>query len=143
MKTITILTLVLATAVFSCSDKFVENEKQVDGPKKWQLVKMIASWSVKETTGSDMNWQEHYIFNPDGTFSKSRTQDGQVKEASGTYVIDATDKTIMLLTYKTGFDLLASCMGNQSEQLRIESPDLIVGTWRMCDGPGLEYKLFK
>lgn len=96
-----------------------------------------------ETTGKDMDWQEYFVFNADSTFVKSREQNGQVKEAKGTYAVSTTaNEKYFVLTYQSGYELKASCLsGPPQENLRIVSSNKIVGTWNICDGPGLEYEL--
>jgi hypothetical protein len=138
MKTYTLPTLLFVACLFSCS-KEDQKELSASNQQKWQLVKMTGSMINSVTTGKDMSWQEYYVFNADGTFLKSREQNGQVKESSGTY---SKDEKYISLTYKKGAELIASCTGVQNqEQLYIVSADKLVGTWNICDGPGLEYQL--
>ncbi len=98
-----------------------------------------------ETTGNDMAWQEYFIFNTDSTFLKSREQNGQVKEARGTYSFSTTAyEKYFVLTYQSGYELKASCFsGLPQENLLMASSTKIMGTWNICDGPGLEYQLVK
>jgi hypothetical protein len=152
MKPVTIISLVSVGYVFisllsigllfSCSK---EDQKDLTAANLqiWQLVKMTGSMSNSETTGKDMAWQEYYIFNADSTFLKSREQDGQVKEAKGTYSYSTlADEKNILLTFNSGFELKASCLsGPPQEKLRIVSTTKMLGTWNHCDGPGLEYQL--
>lgn len=138
-----IITLVLMVSFFSCSKEKLETKTEENYPAKWQLVKMTGSFSNSETTGSNMSWQEYYIFYSDSTFLKSREQSGSTKEATGTYAYDAVDKNKLLLTYKTGVELMASCLVAKKEYLRLESSNKMVATVNACDGPGLEYQLVK
>ncbi len=131
--------------LFSCSK---ENQKDftASNQQKWQLVKMTGSMTNSEATGKDMSWQEFYLLNSDGTFLKSREQNGQVKEATGIYSYppNKSGEKSILLTYKSGFELRASCFSDPpQESLNIISPDKLVGTWNICDGPGLEYQFVK
>ncbi len=97
-----------------------------------------------ETTGKDMSWQEYYLFNSDSTFIKSREQNNIVKEATGSYSYVAKDnEKYILLNFKTGTELIASCLGQQQEHLSVVSTEKLLGTWNICDGPGLEYQLVK
>ena len=151
MKPVTIISLVSAGYVFisllsigllsSCS-KEDQEDLTATGQQKWKLVKMSTTISEtpKETTGKDMIWQEYFIFNSDNTFVKSREQDGQVKEASGSYSI--IDKKWMKLTYKSGVELKASCFDHDDLQI-ISDEKIINSSWGICDGPLLEYKLVK
>jgi hypothetical protein len=92
MKPFALITVSLLF-LFSCSK---ENKDPLtkEAQQKWVLVKIISTFSVDPsvTTGSDMPWQEYYIFNADNTFLKSHIQDGQLKEASGTYTINNEKK---------------------------------------------------
>ena len=124
--------------LFSCSK---EDQKVVtaDYPQKWQLVKMTGAMINSETTGKDMDWQEYYLLNSDGTFLKSHERNGQLKQGSGTYM---RGEKYISLTYTQGVELIASCTSAQNlEQLCIVSSTKMVGTWNACDGPGLEYQL--
>jgi hypothetical protein len=69
MRKIIILFLFLAT-LLSCSNNDVSTSKDYQG--KWQLTQMTGRTANSETTGSNMEWQESYLLNADGTFKKSR-----------------------------------------------------------------------
>jgi hypothetical protein len=144
MKPSTITALLLVTCLFSCS-KEDQKELPANNQQKWQLVKMTGSMINSETTGKDMAWQEYLVFNADSTFLKSREQNGQVKEARGTYSYSTTvNEKYLVLTYQSGYELKASCLsGLPKENLLIISSEKIIGTWNICDGPGLEYQLVK
>jgi hypothetical protein len=144
MKPYPLHALLFVACLSSCS-KEDQKTTQASDQQRWQLVKMTGSMIHSETTGKDMSWQEYYLLNSDGTFLKSREQNGQVKEATGTYTYTTlNEEKYIQLTYKSGADLIASCMGvKQQEQLYIVFTDKIVGTWSWCDGPGLEYQLVK
>jgi len=115
---------------------FLENP-----PQKWELVAITSSWTNATTTGDDLDWQEFYVFNPDGTFLKSRQQkDGRVRKATGTYgSVNFSDEEYLELVFKTGDELRASC--SQSELLSLGENKLFNGSWVPCDGPGFEYRL--
>jgi hypothetical protein len=142
MKTLAISLLLFIGCLLSCTKE--EVKKEPNGyPQKWELVKMTGSMINIETTGAEMSWQEFYVFHEDGTFIKSREQEGNVLEASGTYSYsNKPDEQFILITYQTGLNLKASCLADPSqERLNIISPEKLVGTWNICDGPILEYKL--
>jgi hypothetical protein len=128
--------------LFSCSK---EDQKTVaaGNQQKWELVKMTGSMTNSVTTGNDMAWQEYFVFNADSTFLKSREQNGQVKEAKGTYSFATKgNEKYFLLAYQSGYELKASCLsGPPQENLLVVSSTKIIGTWNICDGPGLEYQL--
>ncbi len=129
----------------SCSNNEEENIPVLDvNSQKWELVKMTGSFTGTETTGADMEWQEYYIFNSNATFIKSRDIGGEVKEASGTYITETfNEQEYLELTYSKGKELIASCSGNDKEQLFFSKGDVLKGNWNICDGPELEYKQLK
>jgi arylsulfatase A-like enzyme len=51
---------------------------------KWTLVSMSGSIPNSETTGAAMEWQEFYLFNTNGTFTKSE-KEIRLKPISGTH----------------------------------------------------------
>jgi len=143
------LVIVIFLIITSCSneDDFGLTSTQfVYQNQKWELVSMSGSIANSDTFGDDMDWQEYYIFKPDGTFLKSRTNDGNTVEAQGTFEVikyenDPSD--YLELNYESGFDLAASCLGNTVEVLIYRSLSQLSNTWLACDGPGLEYEMVK
>lgn len=141
-----LLTLILSMMFFSCS---VEDYREDDinlqyAAQKWELVRMTGSFVNSETTGDAMAWQEYYIFNPNGTFFKSRSRDGSIVEAKGTFQVmeyDNDDADYLELVFESGQELIGSCNGGRKEVLVYGSPRAISNTWRACDGPGLDYIL--
>tara|TARA_R110000868_G_scaffold114040_1_gene306002 strand:- start:169 stop:597 length:429 start_codon:yes stop_codon:yes gene_type:complete len=108
---------------------------------KWELYKMSGNLPNSETTGTGMEWQESYTFKTDGSFTKSRTRNGEKTELSGTYVfLKVQEESFLELTYKIDNDIIGSCYGNNKEELYILPNSILSSTWRNCDGPGLEYK---
>jgi hypothetical protein len=142
MKACTLLVLLFIVSLFSCS-KEDQKELTANNQQKWELVKMKGSMINSETTGANMAWQEYYIFNADGTFIKSREKNGQIEEAKGTYayVVGDNEKSLAL-TFNSGYGIMGNCYsGLAREDLRIISSTKMLGTWEICDGPGLEYQL--
>lgn len=102
---------------------------------------MSGSIANSVTTGSEMDWQESYVFNANRTFVKTRIQDNITTTASGTFSISKTsNETHFELTYSKSSTLAGSCYGNLKEELFINSNNLLVSTWQNCDGPGLVYQ---
>lgn len=139
------LTIVVAfLSVFcSCTKDNVETTTttSVDYHGKWTLVKMSGSMLNSESTGTAMEWQEFYLFNNDGTFTKSRVRDGVETTISGTFTtLNHSDGLYLELIYPNDSDLIGSCYGNLKEELYFNSNNTLSSTWRNCDGPGLEYK---
>ena len=97
-----------------------------------------------ETTGSDMGWQETITLNPDGTFVKTRQEENKIQKATGTYeYVTLSDGKYLELNHEVQSDLVASCSSATKELLKVENNDKLVGTWQMCDGPGLVYEPLK
>jgi len=72
MKRLTIIVAFLFIFC-SCTKDTVETVTD-DYHGKWTLVKMSGSMFNSETVGTAMDWQEFYLFNNDGTFTKSRAR---------------------------------------------------------------------
>lgn len=105
---------------------------------------MTGSMVNSITEGDDMYWQEYYIFNPDGSFIKSRELDGTVQEATGTFEMvefDNDDADYLELLFETGGELAGSCNGYGIETLQYVTKDRLQSTWMACDGPGLLYEI--
>jgi hypothetical protein len=144
MKNFIIVT-VLLLGLASCTKEspLSEASKELSvtsSQQKWVLIKMTGSFSQVITVGSSMAWQEYYLFNEDGTFTKNRIQDNSEKTSSGTYerIVD-NGQEYLELTFTTGKELVASCYGTAKEKLWRSSVNRIQGTWNHCDGPTLEY----
>lgn len=140
--------LMLSIFFLSCSvEDYTEDDISLQyTAQKWKLVRMTGSFINSETTGDQMDWQEYYMFNPDGTFSKSRSREGVITEAKGTFEVmeyDNDDADYLELVYKNGQELIGSCNGDGTEVLVYRSVKAISNTWNACDGPGLDYELVK
>jgi hypothetical protein len=108
---------------------------------KWTLVKMSGTLANSVTTGAAMEWQEFYLFNTNGTFTKSRERNGFKISISGTYTAtNHPDGIYFELTYHNESELIGSCYGNLKEELYLTANNSLSSTWKNCDGPGLEYK---
>jgi hypothetical protein len=139
------LTIIVAfLSIFcSCTKDNVETTTttSVDYHGKWTLVKMSGSMLNSESTGTAMDWQEFYLFNNDGTFTKSRVRDAVETTISGTFTtLNHSDDLYLELTYPNDSELIGSCYGNLKEELYFNTNNTLSSTWRNCDGPGLEYK---
>jgi hypothetical protein len=127
-------------AVFSSCTKDTE-ETTVDYLEKWTLVKMSGFMPNSETTGTDMEWQEYYLFNKDGTFEKSRIRNKIETKAIGTYTtINYQYGKYLELTYLKDNEIIGSCFGNLKEDLYFKTNNTLSSAWSACDGPGLEYQ---
>jgi hypothetical protein len=148
MKTYAVLLLfILFTTSCANDDDFgLASTQFVFSEQKWELTKMSGSRANYETTGEEMEWQEYYIFSPEGTFIKSRTVDEEVTEATGTFEVVEYDNDLnhyLELTFKTGIALVGNCTGDDKELLMYRNSTMISSLWMACDGPGLDYELMK
>jgi hypothetical protein len=138
MKKIIVL-LFFVTALFSCSSDDESPFKDYKG--KWILTQMTVMTANSQTTGSEMQWQEFYVLDANGTFTKSREKDGFVIEITGTYSqINSLTGTVLLFTYSINSDIIGSCSSELKEELNFLSENVLLSTWQQCDGPGLKYE---
>jgi hypothetical protein len=139
MKYLTIL--VAFFSIFNSCSKDTVATHNTDYQGKWTLIKMSGSMVDSGTTGSAMEWQEFYLFNSNGTFTKSRERNGIKTTISGTYTTtNHIEGFYFELTYPNDSEIIGSCYGNQKEELYITENNTLSSTWKNCDGPGLEYK---
>lgn len=138
---ILLLPLILIFAIVSCSKKSEETfENKING--KWELVRMTGSFENTETAGADMEWNETYTFNANGTFAKTRTAAGVQSSATGKYSLftDAQGVHYVQLEYDSASPLVGGCYSDVNEELYFTADHLLSSTWRNCDGPGLDYR---
>lgn len=143
MKSLAII-VVFLTIFSSCTKDTEEDTTTADYHGKWTLVKMSGSMINSETTGTAMEWQEYYLFNNDGTFTKSRTRNTIKTTVSGTYITqNNSDAMYLELTYPQDSDIIGSCYGNLKEELYFKTNNTLSSGWSACDGPGLDYQKVK
>lgn len=148
MRTYAVLLLFIffASSCANDDDFGLESTQFVFSEQKWVLTKISSSWTNYEATDADMEWQEYYIFTPDGTFLKSRTIEDSVTEATGTFEViefDNDTEHYLELTYTTNNSIAGSCTGDNKELLMYRSSKMLSSMWMACDGPGLDYELVK
>ncbi|SEA70254.1 hypothetical protein SAMN05443667_107159 [Flavobacterium gillisiae] len=135
-----IIIFIAFTLLTSCSGTDVD-VSETSSQGKWELVKMSGRTLNSEASGAAMEWQEFYLLNDNGTFTKSRTRDGNTSKSAGTYKTTITStETYFELTYSSQSDIIGSCYGNLKEELYYDTTDVLVSTWQNCDGPRLEYR---
>lgn len=115
---------------------------------EWELVKETSSFllPIVVRTGEDMQWQENYIFNSNGTFVKTSVRNGATLDASGTFEFAESDfnpdeesnRLYIITTFLTGKEIASACSAN--EVLHFDNGRLINSSYSACDGPGLEYE---
>ncbi|WP_405412471.1 hypothetical protein [Maribacter sp. Asnod1-A12] len=144
--TIIFLILVVYASCANDDDFGLESSQFVFSEQKWELVEMSGSFQNSETTSEEMEWQEYYIFSPEGTFIKTRIVDEKVAEATGTFEVVEYDNDLnhfLELTFETGNELAGNCTGDDKELLMYLTSTSISSLWMACDGPGLTYSLSK
>ena len=141
MKKFSLLLLAVIT-LFSCSN---DDENPTEYPEgKWVLTQMTGRMPNSETTGANMEWQEFYVLNGDGTFKKSRKKNGVTTEISGTYIVGTSaSNTSLELTYTVENEIIGSCSSKLKEELHFQSASVLISNWQQCDGPGLKYEQLK
>ncbi len=135
-----ILFLLIIGFLFSCNKDDISNsETEIIGT--WQLIQMTGMIANSETTGAEMEWQETYRINSDGTFQKSRDRNGVITEASGTYnLIENSNKLLLELNFNSESEIVGSCTSNTKETMSFQSETIFSSSWHACDGPGLTYE---
>ena len=132
--------IIIMGVLTSCSDK---NEiDDVNYSEIWQLSKMIVSSVDGETTiGGDMEWQESYILNIDGTFIKSRWLDEEIIQANGIFKYKNVEgENYIEFIYDVDNELIGNCTPELKETLIFNEKEyMLKSTWQNCDGPELEY----
>ncbi|AQS93157.1 hypothetical protein BXQ17_03275 [Polaribacter sp. BM10] len=135
-----ILFLMIIGVLFSCNnndDNYTENELV----GIWKLIQMTGSIPNSETSGAEMEWQETYVLNANGTFLKSRDRDGITTEVSGTYnFINNSNEPLIELNFDTESEIIGSCTSNRKETMNLQSETIFLSSWEACDGPGLKYE---
>ncbi|WP_281638355.1 hypothetical protein [Flavobacterium marginilacus] len=126
----------------SCSKDNDENTNTADSYLgKWTLIKMSGTVFNSETTGNAMEYQEFYVFSDNGTFTKIRNKNTVQTTAAGTYIVkNIQEGTYLELTYSASSEIIGSCYGNLKEELHFSDKNTLSSTWRICDGPGLDYQ---
>jgi hypothetical protein len=134
-----ILFLMIIGILCSCSKNEINLENQIIG--NWKLIQMSGTIPNSETTGTEMDWQETYLLNTDGTFQKSRNRDGVITEISGTYkLINNSTESLLELNFNSESEIIGSCTSNTKETMNIQSETIFLSSWNACDGPGLRYE---
>lgn len=139
MKKLNIL-LASLIVLFSCSNEDQNLYKKYQG--KWELTQMSGNFPNSETTGSDMEWQEFYLLNTDGTFKKTRERNGVVTEATGRYhLVNSSNENLIEFVYQSQNEIIGSCYPDiPKEEMHFQSNNILLSNWEQCDGPGLKYE---
>jgi hypothetical protein len=115
-----ILFLIIIGILCSCSKNDINLENQIIG--NWKLIQMSGTIPNSETTGTEMEWQETYLLNTDGTFQKSRNRDGVITDISGTYkLINNSTESLLELNFNSESEIIGSCTSNTKETMNIQS----------------------
>ena len=112
---------------------------------EWNLVRTTGQFEGSESTGAEMEWQESYTLRADGTFTKTRLRDNETSVTGGTYTVHNDGDwhpgiAHISMVYEAPNNLIATCYSDKlQEELYFETDELMVSTWKQCDGLGLEY----
>lgn len=136
-----IIILMMIGILFSCN-KNDEDHNLEDGViGNWKLIQMTGSVPNSETTGSEMEWQESYQLNVDGTFLKYRNRNGVIAEASGTFnLIEKANESLLEFNFNSESAIIGSCSSGTKETMSFQSKTIFFSLWNACDGPGLKYE---
>ena len=121
-----IIFLMIIGVLSSCNEheESINLETEIIGT--WKLIQMNGNTPNSETTGSEMEWQETYELNMNGTFQKSRERDGIIKEVSGTYNLTNNSKEQLLeLNFNGESEIIGSCISNTKETLIFQSENCV------------------
>lgn len=135
-----ILFLFIISLIVSCSS---DDDATVDSEfiGNWILIEMSTGEQGSETTGSNMEWQETYKLNADGTFLKSRTRNGVLTEVSGTYLsTNNSNSSFLELNFDNENDIVGSCLSEIQEVMNFQSETIFINYWDACDGARLTYE---
>ena len=111
-------------------------------PQKWELFKMTGNVQGSVTEGEAMEWQEAYVLNSDGSFSKIRAVAEGTISGEGTFAFfDDNGEKGLVLTYPEDSGIIGNCSSQPVEYLYLDADQkTLIGTWWACDGPGLFYQ---
>lgn len=140
---LTFLILCLVSACSEATDPTPDQHELVTTqfPQKWQLISMSGQIANEPpATGASMAWQEYYLLNTDGTFSKSRERKGKIQVFSGKFTIeDLSDRKYLILSYDAANEIIGTCTPEPKEVLALAPNGKLYNSWSACDGPGLVY----
>lgn len=146
-----IITLAVLSLISCSSESALDGDKPAitpeafgenEWPQKWQLMEMSGNIAnIPPQRGRDMEWQEHYVLFQDGTFTKIRQWEDQPTQSKGTFRVSSNEHG-KFIEFKHDLvnSLVGACVQGPHETLAITSENKLVGTWSMCDGPGLVYE---
>ena len=74
----------------------------------WKLTQMSGNFPNSETKGIEMEWQESYFLNANGTFKKYRERNSVITEASGTYnLVNSSTENLIEFVYQNQNEMYA------------------------------------
>ncbi|EOZ95815.1 hypothetical protein A33Q_3177 [Indibacter alkaliphilus LW1] len=139
--------LLLALCFVSCNQDDKEPEFNVLG--YWNLIEIR---SHIPSADGEVDFEEKYIFNDDGTFIKTtqRGNKGELLEipsqAFGKYELLEVEEMnpnisrTYMLTFETNVQMAASCNQDSTEVVYITYDNKLFNmSWFACDGPGFVY----
>ena len=100
-------------------------------------------------TGTEMPFQENYVLLNDGSFIKTRLDDGEEMRATGTFELKETSESVnaeeaiatVLFHHNNENPLIATCYSSSlTEELYLTNDEKLISLYHTCDGLGLEYE---
>ena len=139
------LTLIVSILVFTSCNKDDDEITDSNFIGEWDLVRTTGQFEGSERKGAEMEWQESYTLRADGTFTKERVRDNETSVAEGTYMVHHEGDwqpgiAHISMVYEFENNIIATCYSDKlQEELYFETDELMISTWKQCDGLGLEY----
>ncbi|PSL06251.1 hypothetical protein [Cecembia rubra] len=151
MKKIFLFGFLLFFGLASCNQDDKEPEFTING--YWNLVQMIPAWQIPEMPEKQIDFEEKYIFNHDGTFIKFSYKPKGIgdklevpTQALGVYSFETYEEKnetilyVLYLRFDTNINMAANCGEGARETLYVRNDrSLINNSWAACDGPSYVY----
>jgi hypothetical protein len=152
MRSAFLIGVVILLGLASCNQDEKEPENYIYG--YWNLVAITTQFQSSEIDKSQLDFEEKYVFNQDGTFIKLTTHSKDTGEklqvpmqALGSYTFRpymAGNENLLYeleLHYDTNPEMAVNCGGDGSMEAMVFTVDkqLINSTWAACDGPYFIY----
>lgn len=140
MKVTLILFLNIFLVVSNCSNDKKATKDLQQKTENWELT-LMRSGSKAGKKEQTLPYKENYIFK-DSTFTKSRLDGNEYKEAWGTYKKTKTEEGVYYnLTFDHTSYISESCLDEKTEHLLLREDGKMQNSSMMCDKPYKEYSI--
>lgn len=149
MRITTAAVILLASIVMLSCDHDDPGPLLEDVVGEWVLIKSHDTENQVEKEGAELGRQELYTFFSNGTFTKSITENGRTRTATGKFhteeaplYISRAIRVMLKLKFAGGEPIYTSCQAEDREDLEISAHDgyLMNYIWGPCDGLILTYE---